>query len=770
MALRDVLLRQPDFYSDSPGLYSPWLEPPFAAPSVSPGLGAPPQQRTACDIAELLKARFRPSPTGGKKPREFRWITTCLTSDPTEDTSPRIADWEASASLFVAVDILTHTDGIRHSGLEGQSSSTARSLLVLVACRLQQLLRHPPPNPDLDMGTLAELAESFSFSEIRKRTQQSRFCTVLCDTTSDQDTLLNSGGLVIPLGGISLYVSFSPTMDDTIRTSLPREIRIALRNHKDLFYPGGLVLSVTSSIPLTPPALFQLALLTMLSLHQGDAVPTPTERPRDGSDVVAGRTPQGHAPWLAALLAHSPYDQEDGLRPLPWLTPSLTTEGGTIAWTSSGNKRSINHNTSLSFCPGAVLNGTPQPYLVGAGEVTSPLCTSLILSIACPRVFHSTLHTGSNSMRDFGLHTFPKRVLETLEGAPAATWLAPFRLPQPPQTGVPVPGPLPKNLSIRFGAHRASIYGSTRAAKIMALNPLANDKTRESHAKEVAGSLLRPAILTVEFQEYQKLLDAAEVADTPFTLPDMPPPPPTVTPSISGRKRRGDGRSDDENEDTAASGALARHASQTPGQASGSTGPPATPIGATPASTRTEAMAAFLKDPLIDPDHMAVEHITTRMALLLLDPIHAVAVSLHCAGYTPEIAAYIWSEWEANFQLPSTHPWAAGTRAKDNILAMLQMVYTDPNFAARDIQGLTDLVASAIPTESFILYTVITLRDNDMVTSTPSPHHCQHDSISPRGPTLSAPLASPPSPGYLRGHIVTATSGPIAHQSVAPTC
>ena len=96
-------------------------------------------------------------------------------------------------------------------------------------------------------------------------------------------------------------------------------------------------------------------------------------------------------------------------------------------------------------------------------------------------------------------------------------------------------------------------------------------------------------------------------------------------------------------------------------------------------------MAAYLKDPLLEPDHMAVEHITTPMALLLSDPTHAAAVSLLCKGYTPEIAAYIWSEWEANFRLLPTHPWAAGTRAKDSILAMLQMVYTDPDIAARDI-------------------------------------------------------------------------------------
>ena len=102
---------------------------------------------------------------------------------------------------------------------------------------------------------------------------------------------MNCGGLVIPMGGFSLYVSFSTTMDATIRTSLSRELRVALRSHKEHFYSGGLVLNVASSIPLSPPALFQLALLTLLSLHAGDTVPTPTERPRDGSDAVAGRAP-----------------------------------------------------------------------------------------------------------------------------------------------------------------------------------------------------------------------------------------------------------------------------------------------------------------------------------------------------------------------------------------------------------------------------------------------------------------------------------------------
>jgi hypothetical protein len=119
----------------------------------------------------------------------------------------------------------------------------------------------------MDMDAFSDLADIFSFNEIRKRTLQSRFRSVLFDTTSDQDTLLNCGGLVLPIGHMALYVSFAPSMDDKMRTSLPREVRIALRSHKALFYQEGLTLNVSSSIPLTPAALFQLAMLTLLTLH-----------------------------------------------------------------------------------------------------------------------------------------------------------------------------------------------------------------------------------------------------------------------------------------------------------------------------------------------------------------------------------------------------------------------------------------------------------------------------------------------------------------------
>ena len=120
-------------------------------------------------------------------------------------------------------------------------------------------------------------------------------------------------------------------------------------------------------------------------------MPTPTERPRKISDVIANVPPQGHAPWLARLLQHSPIDTADSFRPLPWLTPSLAIEGENIAWVSSGNMRSIKHNGTMSFCPGAIINGQPQPFVVAAGEVNSPLCSSITFSIACPRVFYSAL-------------------------------------------------------------------------------------------------------------------------------------------------------------------------------------------------------------------------------------------------------------------------------------------------------------------------------------------------------------------------------------------
>jgi hypothetical protein len=120
-----------------------------------------------------------------------------------------------------------------------------------------------------------------------------------------------------------LFLTLSLTADHTIRTSLPKEIRLALRIHKALFYNGDLLLTVTSFVAAPPAFIFHMTLLTLLCLEQADQVPTPTERPRQISDDIADVTPQGHAPWLRRLLSSVKEDPNEGACPLPWLTPFL---------------------------------------------------------------------------------------------------------------------------------------------------------------------------------------------------------------------------------------------------------------------------------------------------------------------------------------------------------------------------------------------------------------------------------------------------------------
>jgi hypothetical protein len=112
---------------------------------------------------------------------------------------------------FVAVDILTHHDGIRHSGFEGQSSSKSSGLLVLVACALQHLHMALAADSTIDIDTTADLDESLSFSKVRKRNPSSRFYSVLCDIISDKNTCLNcGGGGYPPHGGDVSICDFCP--------------------------------------------------------------------------------------------------------------------------------------------------------------------------------------------------------------------------------------------------------------------------------------------------------------------------------------------------------------------------------------------------------------------------------------------------------------------------------------------------------------------------------------------------------------------------------
>jgi len=149
-------------------------------------------------------------------------VTTCLPSEPTEDSAPKYADWEACTSLFVAIDILTHADGIRHFGFEGEPVETARGLLVLVTYALQYLHKTRATDPDTNPSTIEELADNFSFRQIQKSSMQTRFCSVFCEIVNDKNALLSYEVLIFPFGGMTLFLTFSPTDDDTIRTSLLR--------------------------------------------------------------------------------------------------------------------------------------------------------------------------------------------------------------------------------------------------------------------------------------------------------------------------------------------------------------------------------------------------------------------------------------------------------------------------------------------------------------------------------------------------------------------
>ena len=101
-------------------------------------------------------------------------------------------------------------------------------------------------------------------------------------------------------------------------------------------------------------------------------------------------------------------------------------------------------------------------------------------------------------------------------------------------------------------------------------------------------------------------MDAAEIADTPFTLPDIPPP--LSAPSISEQKR---------GDPVALMTASRTHGPRAylpafplrPPARSRVLLYPSTTTTTIPTITREDAMAAFLKDPLISPEQMVLEHI-----------------------------------------------------------------------------------------------------------------------------------------------------------------
>ena len=121
-------------------------------------------------------------------------------------------------------------------------------------------------------------------------------------------------------------------------------------------------------------------------------------------------------------------------------------------------------------------------------------------------------------------------------------------------------------------------------------------------------------------------------------------------------------------------------------------------------------MADFLEAPFFPAASlMRVDHITALLSLLLGDPLLFVAINLICKRYPLEDATYIWFQWEPHIRLPPFHPLAEADLSRDNILTMLQAAYTTPEAVARDNQALTNLVFVAIPVETFVLFTTVTL-------------------------------------------------------------
>ena len=53
-----------------------------------------------------------------------------------------------------------------------------------------------------------------------------------------------------------------------------------------------------------------------------------------------------------------------------------------------------------------------------------------------------------------------------------------------------------KNLSLRFGVHRASVYGSSAAAKNAVFNVVAKDPAREAHAMNFMARPVLPQIMS----------------------------------------------------------------------------------------------------------------------------------------------------------------------------------------------------------------------------------------------------------------------------------
>jgi len=194
-------------------------------------------------VATFIKNRWTPLQSSQK---QLRWFTSPLASDPTStDDISTYADLETN-SVHITIDIQENDTGFVSPALQGKTFSSAKALLTLGTLATQYA--HATRERDLNAIRLDRVARAFNFPEIRKTTVASPTLTAVCKNASDAFTLISIKNILIPLGGTSMLISFSPTKDPTARALMSPAIASAVLNHKEFFFQGGLPICITSTI------------------------------------------------------------------------------------------------------------------------------------------------------------------------------------------------------------------------------------------------------------------------------------------------------------------------------------------------------------------------------------------------------------------------------------------------------------------------------------------------------------------------------------------
>ena len=157
--------------------------------------------------------------------------------------------------------------------------------------------------------------------------------------------------------------------------------------------------------------------------------------------------------------------------------------------------------------------------MVGTMASNSPLCRSILVSIANPRVFHLAIHTGLGTEKEYSLHTFPRSILRQLASSDTIIWWEHVCLPPTGGSTRSTDGEFPKNFSLCFGAHRDSICGSTTASSAGPLTSSAPASTRAAHVAALTHRHPLPPIMEGDFLKYTDALANLPEEPTTITLP-----------------------------------------------------------------------------------------------------------------------------------------------------------------------------------------------------------------------------------------------------------